>query len=83
MQKKLTLTIEESLIQFAHGYAKQSQQSISKLVENFIQSLKNKAQDSELVSPKAQGLYGIFDEKPLPDKKTLRKYFYDQNHRRS
>ena len=78
MDKKLTLNIDEHLIQFAHDYSKNTHQSISKIVEKYFQRLK-KELNQELLSSEARELYGIFEKEAVPDKKTLRKSFYEKN----
>jgi len=78
MNKKLTLNIEDSLIQFAHSYSKNTKQSISSLVEKYLSRLKEKT-DTNNISPEAKKLYGIFEKEPLPDKKEMRKTLYEKS----
>lgn len=42
MQKKLTLNIDDELINFAHTYSRQNGLSISKLFEQYFKQIKNK-----------------------------------------
>lgn len=78
MRKKLTLSIDSDLIKFAHDFASKTNQSISKIVEEYFIQLKK--QESEyFADPKIDNLYGIFEDKPVPDKKKLRKIFYDKS----
>ena len=63
MQKKLTLNIDDELINFAHTYSRQNGLSISKLP---LQS-------------KVQALYGIFHTSPIPDKNELRQLFNEKS----
>jgi hypothetical protein len=78
MNKKLTLNIDDNLIEFAHHYSKKNKQSISSLVESYLLSLKKRNEISEL-SPKTQELYGILSNDPLPDKKEMRKRLYEKS----
>ena len=82
MQKKLTLSIDEDLIKFAHHFAKKTNQSISKIVEEYLLQLK-KHNNENNVNPRLENLYGIFESQPIPDKKDLRKMFYDQSNHSS
>ncbi|MDI3548601.1 MAG: hypothetical protein PWR10_2253 [Halanaerobiales bacterium] len=80
MQKKLTLSIDEDLIKFAHHFSKETNQSISKMVEEYFLQLK-KQENKNKVHPRIENLYGIFEDQPIPDKKELRKMFYEKgNH---
>ena len=78
MNKKLTLNVNENLIEFAHQYSKVSRQSISGLFEKYLMRL---MQDVNLkdISPAAIDLYGILDKETLPDKKDMRKVFYEKS----
>ena len=79
MNKKLTLNIEEELIQFAHTYAKRSKQSISSIIETYLNALKNTKENQEELTSGTKELYGIFKNRSLPDKKELRKQFHEKN----
>jgi len=78
MNKKLTLNVNENLIDFAHHYSKISRQSISSLFEKYLMRL---MQDVNLkdISSAARDLYGILDKETLPDKKDMRKVFYEKS----
>jgi hypothetical protein len=78
MNKKLTLNIDDSLIDFAHDYSKKTKQSISALFEKFLTSLKKRNEPEDL-SIETQELYGLFEKKPLPDKKEMRKKVHEEN----
>lgn len=80
MQKKLTLSIDGELIEFAHEYAKKNKRSVSAIVEEYFIQLR-KTNSGLIMDPRAERLYGIFAEEPVPDKKTLRKNFYDKSDR--
>ena len=55
MQKKLTLNIDDELINFAHTYSRQNGLSISKLFEQYLSKLKTNNQTQPLQS-KVQAL---------------------------
>ena len=74
MKKKLTLSIDEELIKFDHEFSRKTRQSISHIIEQYIQDLRSQAEDSGLTE-KTLSLYGIFADSPIPSKKELRKHF--------
>lgn len=69
MATKLTLTVEERIIEKAKKYAKQTGRSLSELVENYLGTLVEENQDLQQVSPKLRKIIGSvklpddFDEK--------------------
>ena len=73
MSKKLTLSIDNELIDFAHLYSLKSGISISRLFEQYLINLRN-ADKQHKLNPKTAALYGIFEKRPIPDKKELLLY---------
>ena len=67
MDKKLTLSIDENLIKFAHSYSKKTNQSISHLLEKHTERLRNEIANENL-SEDTEELYGILQGKDIPDK---------------
>lgn len=60
MTTKLTLTIEELVIESAKKYARKKGKSLSELVENYLKSVSNKeGDDEERISPKILKLRGV------------------------
>jgi hypothetical protein len=61
MNTKLTLNIEQELIETAKKYAKDRRQSLSSLVQNFfkILDIENSEQDEIKISPELKELSGI------------------------
>jgi len=82
MNKKLTLYIDEYLIEFAHSYSKRTKQSISHLVEQYLERIQKKNTMHE-VSPETMRLYGILKHEDIPDKKQMRKVFHEKDSDRS
>ena len=78
MNRKLTLKGDVNLIEFAHQYSKISRQSISGLFEKYLLRLKQDINHID-ISPAARDLYGILDKETLPDKKEMRKEFYEKS----
>src|SRR5690554_7956402 len=76
MTTKLTLTVEEKVIEKAKSYAKQTGRSLSELVENYLRTLTAENKDMQQLSPKLKKIIGAVK---LPDdfdeEKELRTYF--------
>jgi hypothetical protein len=61
MKTKLTLTIEQSIIEKAKRYARERERSLSDLIENYLRALTNEKEiDDEDVSPTIKQLRGSF-----------------------
>ena len=60
MQTKLTLRLEESLIQQAKWYAKKHDKSLSKVVSDYFQVLTQKAEEVE-APPITRSLIGVLE----------------------
>ncbi|MEO6819644.1 MAG: DUF6364 family protein [Ginsengibacter sp.] len=59
MTTKLTLTIEENVINSAKNYAKKKGKSLSNLVENYLKSISSNEPDLNTISPKITKLMGV------------------------
>jgi hypothetical protein len=61
MNTKLTLTIEETVIEKAKNYARKKERSLSDLVENYLKALISDAANKDIeLSPTVQLLKGSF-----------------------
>ena len=62
MNTKLTLVLEEEVIQKAKDYAKKKNRSLSNIIENYLKSLTNEEpkKQSIKVSPLVKSLRGSF-----------------------
>jgi len=60
MQTKLTLRLDDTLIEQAKGYAKQHDKSLSQVVSDYFQVLTQQAKKQE-ISPITQSLVGVLD----------------------
>ena len=78
MTKKLTLTIDDKVIEFARAYASRTHQSISSIVEQYFERLESQA-DPGILSPEASSLYGVLQDSPVPDKTEMRTVFHGKN----
>lgn len=59
MNTKLTLNIDDNVIEEAKSYAKNNSISLSKLIENYLLSLTNKKLKTTKVSPLVESLTGV------------------------
>lgn len=59
MNTKLTLNIDQNIIEEAKTYAKSHSVSLSKLIENYLSSLTNKNKERSNVSPLVESLTGV------------------------
>lgn len=75
MTTKLTLTIEKAVIDRAKIYAKETQRSLSEMVEQYLERITNENTARDVISPRLKKLAGSL---PLPDgfddKKALKDY---------
>jgi len=62
MNTKLTLTIEQEIIEKAKKYAKEKKRSLSDIIENYLKILtkEEEKQDNKLLSPVVESLKGSF-----------------------
>lgn len=66
MQTKLTLRLEDSLIQQAKNYAKQHDKSLSQVVADYFQILTQQSGQSG-ISPITKSLIGILDSNNIDE----------------
>jgi hypothetical protein len=77
MNRKLTLSLDSNVVDFAHAFSKRYNKPISKIVENYFIELKE--QHTTGLPKDLEELYGIFEGTGTPDKKELRKMFHEKN----
>lgn len=75
MNTKLTLTLEDSVIEKAKKYAKKKERSLSSLIENYLKALVKEDNPNEIeLTPIVKSLKGSFTApKDLDYKKELAK----------
>jgi hypothetical protein len=79
MVSKLTLTVEKEVIERAKSYAKSNGRSLSELVENYLESITQFADENEL-SPKLQKIVGAVKlPKTFDEAQELRIYFEEKH----
>ena len=63
MNRKLTLTIEQEIIEIAKKYAQEKGQSLSEIVENYFKLITTDRRKikSESLSPRVKKLRGVID----------------------
>jgi deoxyxylulose-5-phosphate synthase len=61
MDTKLTLKLEQDVIEKAKDYAKQNSTSLSALFENYLQNITSKNHKKEVITPLVKSLSGIIN----------------------
>ncbi|MFV0565808.1 MAG: DUF6364 family protein [Flavobacteriaceae bacterium] len=61
MDKKLTLSLDQSVIENAKVYAKTNHTSLSKLIESYLASLTKRKQGKNPITPLVESLSGVID----------------------
>ncbi|ANI90048.1 hypothetical protein A9P82_12595 [Arachidicoccus ginsenosidimutans] len=74
MSTKLTLNIDETIIENAKSYAKENEVSLSKLIENYLHSLTSKKSAKKEISPLVESLTGVIDLQKKDYKKSRADY---------
>jgi macrodomain Ter protein organizer (MatP/YcbG family) len=74
MDTKLTLKLEQSVIEKAKDYAKRQKTSLSRLIENYLLDVTDEENPQEKITPLVRSLSGIID---LPDDYDHKKDYAD------
>lgn len=74
MDTKLTLKLEQSVIEKAKHYAKKRSTSLSSLIENYLLAITDETDSAEKITPLVRSLSGIID---LPDNYNHKKDYTD------
>ena len=61
MDTKLTLKLEQTIIEKAKDYAKSHRTSLSKIIENYLQKITNDNEEKDKITPLVKSLSGIID----------------------
>jgi hypothetical protein len=61
MDTKLTLKLEQEIIEKAKDYAKSRKTSLSKLIENYLQRITSENEEKDKITPLVKSLSGIID----------------------
>lgn len=75
MDTKLTLKLNEDIIEKAKEYAKAKKTSLSDLIENYLQKLTNDKKSNKTITPLVKSLSGVINlPKEYNDKKDYTDY---------
>lgn len=74
MNTKLTLNIDEHVIEEAKFYAKNNSVSLSKLIENYLLSLTKRSTEETKISPLVESLTGVISLESADYKKEYSDY---------
>jgi hypothetical protein len=74
MNTKLTLNLNKSVIEQAKSYAKSNHVSLSKLIENYLDSLNRNNHSSSEISPLVASLTGVIPNDTVNEKKEYTDY---------
>jgi hypothetical protein len=74
MDTKLTLKLEQTIIEKAKDYAKHHRTSLSKLIENYLLNITNEKGKEEKITPLVKSLSGIIN---LPEEFDHKKGYSD------
>lgn len=74
MNTKLTLKLDEDIIEKAKDYAKLKKTSLSSLIENYLQKITSEKRSRKKITPIVQSLSGIVD---LPEEYDHKKDYSD------
>ena len=61
MDTKLTLKLEQTIIEKAKSYAKSHRTSLSQLIENYLQNITSEKGKEEKITPLVKSLSGIIN----------------------
>ncbi len=61
MDKKLTLSLDKSVIESAKNYAKSNNISLSKLIESYLTTLTKRKRNSTEITPLVESLSGVIN----------------------
>ncbi len=69
MNTKLTLNLDKTVIEQAKKYAKDHQVSLSKLIENYLDSITKSSMEKNKISPLVESLTGVIPDGNYNDRK--------------
>ena len=78
MNTKLTLNLDKGVIDQAKSYAKSNSVSLSKLIENYLDSLTKRSEKKSNVSPLVESLTGVIPSGNYDDKKDYKDYLSEK-----
>lgn len=78
MNTKLTLNLDRNIIEEAKSYAKKNKMSLSKLIENYLNSITRSSEKTRKVSPLVESLTGVISDKNIDERKEYRDYLSEK-----
>ena len=78
MNTKLTLNLDKSVIDQAKSYAKDNRVSLSKLIENYLDSLTKRSEKKSKISPLVESLTGVIPSGNYDDRKDYKDYLSEK-----
>jgi hypothetical protein len=79
MDTKLTLKLDEDIIEKAKEYAKSKKTSLSDLIENYLHKLTDDKKSKKTITPLVKSLSGVISlPKDYDDKKDYTEYLSDK-----
>ena len=79
MNTKLTLNLEQTIIEKAKNYAKIHKTSLSKLIENYLQKVTTDNEEKDKITPLVKSLSGIISlPKDYDHKKAYTDFLIDK-----
>jgi hypothetical protein len=79
MDKKLTLSLNQGIIENAKIYAKSNNISLSKLIESYLATLTRKAEMKSEITPLVKSLSGVIElPKEFNEKKAYTDYLLEK-----
>ena len=76
MTSKLTLSLDSSVVEFAHNFSQKYNKPISKIIEDYFIVLRE--QNTTELPHNLKNIYGIFEGLDSPEKKELRRTFHEK-----
>lgn len=78
MNTKLTLNLDKDIIDQAKGYAKDNRISLSKLIENYLDSLTKRSERKSKISPLVESLTGVIPSGNYDDRNDYKDYLTEK-----
>ena len=78
MNTKLTLNLDTGVIEQAKNYAKNNRVSLSKLIENYLDSLTKRSERKSNISPLVESLTGVIPSENYDDRKDYKDYLSEK-----
>ncbi len=78
MNTKLTLNLDKDIIEEAKSYARKNKVSLSKLIENYLNSLTKSSSKTKKISPLVESLTGIIPNENMDERGNYRDYLTEK-----